>query len=240
MLVHFTNVFTYEEEDLEGTPIMNPAQQSDAVKELLKNYKYVCATDRINASLIRKYNIKNFPQLLLVDGNGTEIYRFTDLGNSTEFVDVLENFVIPNDFLNSEMANYNKRKSYATAMRLAQKYLDYSLLIDPGLKQGVFAATKNYLEKAEELLPKRDEKCKENFQKLCLLQLSQLAYQKNFSFLDEKLDAYDKDAIFESNATLYYFLKYITAKALQQDEFPQIENPHFLSMALNISGRNRI
>lgn len=223
MLVHFTNIFTYEEADLDATPIMNPAQQSDAVKELLKNYKYVCVTDDINASLIRKYNIKSFPQLLLIDGNGIEIYRFTDIGNSTEFVNVLENFVIPNDFLNSEMANYNKRKSYATAMRLAQKYLDYSLLIDPGLKQGVFAATKNYLEKAEELLPKRDEKCKENFQKLCLLQLSQLAYQKNFSFLNEKLDAYDEDAIFESNATLYYFLKYITAKALQQDEFPQIE-----------------
>ena len=223
MLVHFTNYFTYEKEDFAGNPIMNPAQESDAVKELLKNYKYVCVTNAINASYLSKYKITRFPQLLLIDGNGNEVYRFTNLNDPAEFVSVIENFSIPEGFMGSEMAHYNQRKSYVTAMRLAQKYLDYSLLIDSGLKQGVFTAAKNYLEKAEELIPKNDEKSKEYLQKLRLLQLSQIAYQQNFSYLNEKLDAYAKAPIFESNNALYYFLKYITAKALQQDDFSQIE-----------------
>ena len=223
MLVHFTNYFMYDDEDLDGNPIMNPIQENTYIKDLLQNYKYVCVTPNDNYALYKKYNIQNIPQLLVIDGNGKEVYRFADFGDAAEFSIVIQNFIIPDHFLTSELANYNKHKSYATAMRLAQKYLDYSLLVDQHLKKGIFNTAESYLAEAESLISKRDDKCKENYQKLRLLQIVVFAYQQNFSYLNEKIHAFDQSTIYESNQLIYYFLKYITAKALHQDEFMQIE-----------------
>lgn len=227
MLVHFTNYFAYDEDDLDGNPIMNPIQEDANIKELLQNYKYVCVTPNDNYALYKKYNIQNMPQLLLLDGNGMELYRFVNFEDAAEFANVIQNFMIPEHFLTSELANYNEHKTYATAMRLAQKYLDYSLLIDQHLKKGIFKTAESYLSEAAKLIPKKGDKCKENFQKLGLLQATVFAYQRNFSYLNEKINTLDQSTIYESNQLLYYFLKYITAKALHQDELMQIEKEAF-------------
>lgn len=220
ILVHFSNFYA---EDDKGNPIINPIQESQDLSALMDNYVYVCVNQFHNSAWLKKFKFTSFPQLLLVDGNGKEVYRFKDLANGQEFFDALQNFSFSRNFFVCERQNFSKDKSYPTALRVAQKYLDYSLVVDQRFKKSVFEVGQLYILEAENALSKRDPARAEKLQKIELLKLFHWAYERNFSFLNQKLSGLNTAELFESNANLFYFLKYITSKALQQEDFPQLE-----------------
>lgn len=223
IIVHFSNHFTYESDDMSGNPMMNPIQENKDVQQLMQSFLYVCATDRLNVSLIKQYQVTSFPVALIIDANGKEIYRFRDVGDSAEFYTAITNFSQPSGLLPGDVNGYHQKKSYYSALRIAQKYFDYSLLLDKEMKGGVYNLGKTYIADAEQSLSVKEEGYAEKKQKLELIKLLHWAYEKNFSFLDQQLSVFNPESIRESNTNLYYFLRYITSKALQKEDFSLIE-----------------
>ena len=115
-------------------------------------------------------------------------------------------------------------KNYTTSVRAYQKYLDYSLLVDPKVKAEIIKAGDAYLNDAKKDLDKKDGNYIEKKQKLDLLELLELVYQFKFEKSSDKISKLKENDILENNKNYYYFLKYITSKALASEDFTTIEN----------------
>jgi hypothetical protein len=223
IIVHFSNFFSYQSDDMSGIPIVNSIQEHEEVRQLIGNYLYVCATSSLNIQLIKRFQITQFPAALIIDPNGKEIYRFKDVENSTEFYAAISNFSHSSGLLPGDVKGFYQKRSYYSALRIAQKYFDYSLTIEPQFKRTVYDTAKLYLTEAEQLLSKKEKDYAQKKQKLELMNLLHWAYERNFSMLDQELAGFIPENVDQSNINLYYFLKYITAKALQQEDFSIIE-----------------
>ncbi len=219
ILLHFDNRYDFDDDD---KAILNTYQYDEKQNNLIDNYIYVCIQGFNNVQYFQKYNIEKKSQLLIIDANGEVVYQFIDFKNPNEFVSALLNFNIDKIFLTNELKAFYKNKNYNTALRVAQKYLDYSLLVEPNFRKNLVDISKVYLTKAENNLSKKDLSFIEKQQKLELFKLYQRAYVKNFALLEEKLAQFDSSKILENNIEIYYFLKYISAKGLKSEEFNKI------------------
>lgn len=223
VLLHFSDRFSYEGNDFSGTPTINPIQLTPQINPLMPDFLYACANKRLNSWAINQYQITAFPQLLILDGNGRVVYRFTNPDDAQEFSSVIMNFSFSTKFFKGEARQFHDNSSYNSALRLAQKYLDFSLMVDAPFKNNVFAVGKSYFATAERMLSAKDSDYAAKKQKLELFKLFHWAYEKNFAMLNQELAAIDASNLLESNTNLFYFLKYITAKGLQQEDLLQIE-----------------
>lgn len=219
ILLHFDNRYDFDDDD---KAILNTYQYDEKQNNLIDNYIYVCIQGFNNVQYFQKYNIEKKSQLLIIDANGEVVYQFIDFKNPNEFVSALLNFDIQKIFLTNELKAFYKNKNYNTAVRVAQKYLDYSLLVEPNFRKNLVDISKVYLTKAENNLSKKDLSFIEKQQKLELFKLYQWAYVKNFALLEEKLAQFDSSKIHENNIEIYYFLKYISAKGLKSEEFNKV------------------
>ncbi len=220
ILLHFGNSF-YADDNNKGYLKMSDDNENN--RFLSDNYIYVCVYKSESPEIYSNYKIEFSPQLLVVDANANEIIRFSEKNTNIEIVNALKNFTIPINFFASEFKSYQIKQGYSTALRLALKYFDYSFLIDFNLKKNVFKIAETYLIEAEKELSKKDEKFIEKIQKIQLFKLYHWAYNKNLDVLNEKLALIKPDSIHEDNIMIYYFLKYASAKALQTDNFSEIE-----------------
>jgi hypothetical protein len=219
ILVDFGSVFYFEDQQGVHTTMISTHGIA-----LVNHYVCLCLPFYQNEQYYKKYNVKKGErQLLLIDRNGKELYRFLDVDNSKEFTATLENFILPNSMLTTELNNFHKKESYNTALRVAQKYLDFSLAVDPRFKKKLYDISQLYLNDAKQFLTKKDSEYLEKVQKLELMQLYHWAYERNFALLDEKLKDYSNDTICQNNLEVFYFLKYITAKGLNNEEYPEVE-----------------
>lgn len=218
ILVHFKSSFIFE---TDGE--LQASQAPSEIKEILGHFIYVCMPPlRENTRYYKQYDVGREPQVLIVDANGREIYRL-QYDNLPEIADALTDFTLPDDFLGRQLRDYRQKQHYATALRVAQRYLDYSLLVDDKFKKNITDVSKGYIEEAEKMLSRKDKAFDEKAQKIQLMKIMHWAYEKNFAVLDEQLASLNSDSISAGNKELYYFLKYITAKALQKAEFQTIE-----------------
>ena len=84
------------------------------------------------------------------------------------------------------MVNYFKMKNYTTSTRVYMKYLDYSLLVESEAKSKIINLSVDYLNDAKKDLSKKDENYNEKKQKLDLLALFELAYEKKYEKISKK------------------------------------------------------
>lgn len=136
----------------------------------------------------------------------------------------LEKFALSTEFLFNELFSFYKSKNYNTALRVYQKYLDYSLLVDKNMKAYFITLANLYFQDAKEKLEKKDLEYEEKNQKLRLFALYQFVYKMNLEKTEKKIGKYKLQDIKEGNLNIYYFLKYVIAKGLQKDNFSEIEN----------------
>lgn len=190
-------------------------------KHLYENYFTYNVYKDFNKNYLKKYSITSLPILMILDGNGKEIYRYSDYKNPSGFKAAFVNFVLPKNSLSNDLSNFHNKKSFNSATRIAQQYLDFSLIVEDKFRVDIYKVSKSYIEEAEELLKK--EKSADKLQSLALLKLFDLAYKNDFLMLNEKLRQMNSSSISEVNLNKFYFLKYITAKALNTSDFQEIE-----------------
>lgn len=198
---------------------------SDAeVNQILEGYIQVKVDIDEEKQLAGLYSVSSIPNMFIMDGNGKVVHSFMGYHDAAELKIELQKFAFSTEFLNSELVNYFKMKNYNTSLRVFQKYLDYSLLVNDKVKDKILDLGDMYLNDAKKELSKKDENYAEKKQRLDLLKLYELVYDMKFDKVSDKLSEFKESDISEGNMDSYYFLKYITAKAQNSSGLADIES----------------
>lgn len=194
------------------------------VNLVLDHYVQVKIDIDSNRELASKYGIESIPNMFIMDGNGKVVYSFMGYHDADQLKKELAKFAMSTEFLSNELSNFFKMNNYNTSIRVYQKYLDYSLLVDSNVKYSIIGISDNYWNEAKKGLSKTDENYLDKKQKLELLKLYELAYDMKFEKISKKLADWKESEITEGNKNQYYFLKYISAKALNSESLSTIES----------------
>lgn len=196
------------------------------VNQILDNYIKVKIDIDLERSLANQYGINSIPNMFIMDGNGMVVYSFMGYHDADQLKKELIKFAFSTEYLSGDLVNYFKMKCYNTSLRLSLKYLDYSLLVQKEVKDNIMNLSDLYLDEAKKGLSKKDEKYIEKKQRLDLVSMFYLAYQKKFEKLSKKIaDIKEKD-VAESNKDYYNFLKYISDKALSKGDLSLFEEKY--------------
>ncbi|PWA06403.1 thioredoxin family protein [Flavobacterium psychrotolerans] len=190
------------------------------VKLVLENYIQVKIDIDENRGLANKYGINSIPNMFVMDGNGKVVYTFSGYHDAEELKKELEKFELSIEFLSVDLINFYNNNNYNTALRVFQKYLDYSLFVDKDVRSKIINIGGDYLSESKKLLSKKAENYVEIKQKI---DLYNYAYDYNYVKLNDKLSSYKDNDIVENNLNSYYFLKLIVAKGLNLSSLKQIE-----------------
>jgi thioredoxin-related protein len=187
---------------------------NEQVELTLENYVKVKIDIDANRELARKYGIQSIPNMLIMDGNGKVLHSFKGYHNAESLNKVLEKYSLSTEFLSLDLINFYKNKNLNTALKISQKYCDYSLLVDANSKEKILKISNEYLKEAKETVEKNDKNYAHYKQRLELFKLYSAAYRFEFEKVSEKLSEVEPEDIDQSNAYFYWFLKYISQKGL--------------------------
>lgn len=187
---------------------------NEQVELALENYVKVKIDIDSNKELANKYGIQSIPNMLIMDGNGIILHSFKGYHNAVSLNKVLEKYSLSTEYLSLDLINFYKTKNLNTALKISQKYCDYSLLVDANIKEKCLKISIEYLKEAKEIVPKRDENYAHYKQRLELFKLYSVAYRFEFEKLSKKVSEIKPEDVDQSNAYFYWFLKYISQKGL--------------------------
>ena len=187
------------------------------VNLVLQDYVKVKIDIDFERGLANKYGISSIPNMFIMDANGKVVYSFSGYHDAIGLKRELDKFALSTQFLTSDLAIYHKLKGYNSSIRIAQKYFDYSLLVNKDIQWDIINTADDYLTDAKKMLSKTDESYAENKQRLELLNLYKIAYSNNFSKLEKKLAEFKENEIIENNIDQYYFLKYLVYKGTKKE-----------------------
>lgn len=187
---------------------------NEQVELALENYVKVKIDIDSNKELANKYGIQSIPNMLIMDGNGIILHSFKGYHNAVSLNKVLEKYSLSTEYLSLDLINFYKTKNLNTALKISQKYCDYSLLVDANIKEKCLKISIEYLKEAKEIVPKRDENYAHYKQRLELFKLYSVAYRFEFEKLSKKISEIKPEDVDQSNAYFYWFLKYISQKGL--------------------------
>ncbi|MGV3697315.1 thioredoxin family protein [Flavobacterium sp.] len=204
---------------------MDQDSWSDAeVNQIMENYIQVKVDIDADKELALQYGIQSIPNMFILDGNGKVVYTFSGYHDAAKLRRELEKFAFSTEFISHDLVNYFRMKNYNTSTRVYLKGLDYSLLVNSEIKDKIIDWAKYYLEDAKKELNKKDEGYAVKKQKLELLALFPMAYQKKFEKISKKLSDFKPNEIDEANLGFYNFLRYIAAKGLNDPGVAALEN----------------
>jgi thioredoxin-related protein len=187
---------------------------NEQVELTLENYVKVKIDIDTNRELARKYGIQSVPNMIIMDGNGKILHTFKGYHNAESLNRVLNKYSVSTEFLSLDLIDFYKTKNLYTALKVSQKYCDYSLLVDKNIKENFLKISIEYLKDAKETVRKSDENHANYKQRLELFKLYSIAYRFEFEKLSNKISEVKPEYIDQSNEYFYWFLKYISQKGL--------------------------
>ena len=200
-------------------------KSSEDDEYLYDNYVEFVVYSNANKKYLKQFNVSELPTMLIIDGYGKEAFRYIPKNDSENLILVLKNFVLPKNFNIDNINQFMAKKNATSALRIAQSYLDYSLLVDTAYRINIVQLSNQYLQEAEKY-----SKNAETVQRIKLLQLSQLAYLQSYAELQTKLYAWSEKDIFSNNINHFYFLKLLVSAA--------VDTPHLAEIKQKIQTRN--
>lgn len=162
-------------------------------------------------------NKLNDNSIKIMDFNG----NILNANNSYEEIDNLTNIILKyalnTSYLKSDLENYDEEKNFTNAMRLALKYVDYSIFADDAIKEDIIALANIYLDESEKMVSemKGDEESYE--QKIELIRIKELVILNEARKANRKLKRIDAEEIDPINEPLFIFLNYTVAKMLNDE-----------------------
>lgn len=207
----------------------------EEVKTIMENYVPLRVDFDTQQQLVNQYGVRGIPFVVIMDANGKVLHNNLGYTDKNQTLRVLERYRMNTSFMQLETAYFNRQPSYSTALRLAQKYLDFSLYVeDPDLRKSVLMLTKEYLAETERMLDSKQSNFKMVNQKIELLEanvdLYDGSYRKLERFLEKKID---EDELRKYNWGIYCFLNYCMYKEQGnekmvkkwEEEMNQLKNP---------------
>jgi|JFJP01.1.fsa_nt_gi thiol-disulfide isomerase/thioredoxin len=187
------------------------------VKLALDNFVFVKIDIDRDKEIANKYNVTAIPNVFFLDGNGATLNSSLGYKTSSEILKDLDKFAISTEMISIEMINQFKSPSYYNSLKLLYKYYNFTLYSDNDLKRDLLRVCDYYIDNSKKYLSKNDKDYSIKKQKLELIKLFDLAYGFNFEKLDKKLAEIKLSEIDESNQYDYWFLKYLSIKAVGKD-----------------------
>ena len=182
------------------------------VENVLQNYVQLKIDVDQNRDFTINYQTKVLPDMIIMDANGKVFHRFSGYQTPAKLKNELLEFCLSTEYLSVELTNFYSSKKYNTAIRLAQKYYNYSLVADKNIKGKIIRVGSDYLRDAKEELKKNEDDYRDKKQKLELLTLYELAYHFDFEKLHKKISEIKPESIAKPNQYQYWFLKYLSTK----------------------------
>ena len=205
------------------------------IKNVMENYVPLRVDFDTQRRLANQYGVRGIPFVAIIDANGKVLHNNLGYTDKNQTLKVLEKFRMNTSFMQLETAYFNRQPSYSTALRLAQKYLDFSLHVeDPDLRKSILSLTKEYLSETENLLDSQQSNYNMVNQKIELMEANVDLYDGNYRKLDRFLEKkIDETELRKYNWGIYCFLNYCKFKeegneeqiAKWENEMNQLKNP---------------
>lgn len=181
------------------------------IKEILNNYVLLRLDFDREVALRNKYGVRAIPYIFVTDSQGHIINGQKGYSGKNAVREFLDAYNLNLSYLQRENAQFYENENYVTAMRLAQKYLDFSLFLDRNIKSDFLKIADIYLSKAEEALEKKQSNYKVMSQKIELYELTSVLYNGRFKKLERGLKKMEENSIHELNQDAFNFLNYCLA-----------------------------
>jgi thiol-disulfide isomerase/thioredoxin len=163
----------------------------------------------IEKNISRKYSVRGIPYVFIMDPNGEIVFQQMSYMRKSEVIILLKKFSLNNNLLQRDYLSYNKEKTGDNALKIAEKYLDYSIYIDKNVRTNFLKLANVYLKKSKDLYKKEGTKNKES-QRIDLL--SEVYRNTIFNNTDKALkkikNEFKEEEIEEKNIGLYNFLNF--------------------------------
>ena len=166
------------------------------IQKIMKNYVPLQIDIDVKKRDAMKYGVRAIPYIFIIDGNGEVIYRSLGYMPKQEVARVLKKYALNTSFLKNAAVKFYQHQNYVTSLRLAERYLDFSLYLDNEIKPEFLNVAENYLKQGEKSLSKRQKNFKFIKEKVELLELTASLYAGDKSLKKdlEKINSQDLDA----------------------------------------------
>lgn len=223
ILAHFSNHFAMDENRNGYLKIKGLEKEEEIVFN--KKFIYVCfePSGYVN-NLKAKYYISKPSELLILDGLGNLILKFDGSESNAYVYEVLSSFSAAIPELSTELIEYKKVKTYDVAARIFEKYVSYSSNKNKEVKNKLLVIATQYLTEAKNKIKNSDKSKNIKTQNFELLGLYHWALEKRYDIIKEKIDLISEKQIEEKNKGLYYYLKLLIAKNIEQWTLADIES----------------
>lgn len=198
------------------------AWSNDKVKLVMEHFVPVKVDIDSDRTTSIRYGINGIPNMFIMDANGKVVHDFSGYHSAEEVIKEIEKFALSTEFVSRELMGFSKNNGCNEGIRLAQKYYDFSLLVDKSVKFKFTKIAGTYLEDSEKKLNKKEANYPVVSQRIALFELYGSLYDYDFEKVTKKLEKLtQKNKIEESNMIFYCFLKYAAAKGLNTQDVDQ-------------------
>lgn len=153
-----------------------------------------------------RYNVRSIPYIFILDGNGEVVYQSVGYMDKAKLMAVLEKFALNTSFLKNEALSYYQHQNYVTSLRLAERYLDYTLYLEEAVKLNFLRLARYYLNQSEKMLSRRQDNFRFIKEKVELLELTAALYADNERGVQKSLSKTSLEDLDPKNRALYAYL----------------------------------
>ncbi|WP_054851755.1 hypothetical protein [Olleya sp. ITB9] len=210
----------------EGSQIVVELFESDKIKQLVWEYFVPVIINESNYDKLYHGGVKNRrvsyierfndDKLKVMDPNGNILnLSERDDFSMTNMSLLIQKYALDTSFLSNEMKQYFEHKNYASAFRLANRYLDFAMYAEDFVKEELIALSDLYMDEATDLLKLSDIEHKEALhQKQELLKIEGFLIIGKFKKARRFLKKHETESIDDLNQSLFSFLNYVTFRGL--------------------------
>ena len=182
------------------------------VKKEMAFYESVKIDLDSNKDLARFYGVSAIPNILIVDPNGIVLEQIRGYRDANFMQKFLHEKVLDLAFVQKELISFFKKRSYSSALRLANKYQIYAMLLkkDKVRVSLLLSVANNYFKIAKKIVKKSKSKNKEGLlQKIDLYELRKSLILNKNKQVAKKLSKLKESEIDNMNKSLYASLNYV-------------------------------
>lgn len=188
------------------------------INDLMANFVALKVDIDRERNFAQKYGVSAIPFIFIMDAHGEVLYKSRGYMDRNEVQKVLEKYALNTNFLQRESLNFFRDANYSSSIRMAQRYLDFSLYLKEGVRKDFLNVAANYLKLGKRFLDKDQENFELMNQKVELLDLNIDLYQGRYDRVARQLEKMDTANVMEHNISLYVYLNYCLAVSKKDEQ----------------------
>lgn len=198
---------------------MDAESWSDSeVIKVMNNYVPLKIDIDRERTLANKYGIRSIPDVFIIDPNGEIVYEQKSYMNKNGVLKLLNKFSYKIPLLQDEFSEYLNNANGDTSLKIAEKYIDFSLFVNDDVKPNFLRVANKYLKTTTKHYRKEKQK-KKNKQRISIIEDVYIeALKGNYEKSLVELNEYDLAEIEKNNKELFVFLNFALNNKLKNNK----------------------